>query len=74
MGSSCWELSCLVELELVVSRLVQGMDDHDVATCPELTESVSGWAEIHCGLVKDENLSVQNKMHKDLRLQRVWHF
>lgn len=74
MGSSDWELSCLVKSELVVSWLVQGMDGHEVTTCPELTELVSGWAEIHCGLVIDENLSVQNKMHKDSRLQRVWRF
>lgn len=73
-GSSCWELSCLLESNLVESGLVQGTDGHEVTTCPEFTERVSGWAEIHCGLVIDENLSVQSKMHEDLRLQKVWHF
>lgn len=56
------------------SWLVQGTDGHEVTTCPEFIEWVSGWAEIHCGLVIDENLSVQNKMHEDLRLQKVWPF
>lgn len=72
-GSSCWELSCLLELDLVESGLVQGTDGHEVMTCPEFTERVSSWAEIHCGLAIDENLSVQSKS-QDLRLQKLWHF